>query len=77
MITHRSLALTTLCALAFAGAASAAGARVGVDGAAWRQAAPDRLEQPVAEVLAPLVAVAGELAEIEALTGRAEPSVVT
>ena len=41
------------------------------------EAAPDRLERPVAEVLAPLVAVAGELAEIAALTGRAEPSVVT
>ena len=41
------------------------------------EAAPDRLERPVAEVLAPLVAVARELAEIEALTGRAEPSVVT
>ncbi|TXN83348.1 alpha-D-glucose phosphate-specific phosphoglucomutase [Methylobacterium sp. WL8] len=41
------------------------------------EAAPDRLERPVAEMLAPLVAVAGELAEIAALTGRAEPSVVT
>ena len=41
------------------------------------EAAPDRLERPVAEVLAPLVAVAGALAEIAALTGRAEPSVVT
>ncbi|MCJ2040298.1 alpha-D-glucose phosphate-specific phosphoglucomutase [Methylobacterium sp. J-059] len=41
------------------------------------EAAPDRLERPVAAVLAPLVAVARELAEIEALTGRAEPSVVT
>ena len=41
------------------------------------EARPDRLDQPVAEVLAPLVAVAGELAEIVALTGRAEPSVVT
>ncbi len=41
------------------------------------EAAPDRLERPVAEVLAPLVAIAGELAAIEALTGRAEPSVVT
>ncbi len=36
-----------------------------------------RLEQPVAEVLAPVVAVARELAQIEAITGRAEPSVVT
>ncbi|MCJ2075020.1 alpha-D-glucose phosphate-specific phosphoglucomutase [Methylobacterium sp. E-016] len=41
------------------------------------EGAPDRLERPVAAVLAPLVAVARELAEIEALTGRAEPSVVT
>ncbi|WP_232628454.1 alpha-D-glucose phosphate-specific phosphoglucomutase [Methylobacterium sp. Leaf118] len=38
---------------------------------------PARLEQPVAEVLAPIVALARDLAEIEALTGRAEPSVVT
>ena len=41
------------------------------------EGAPDRLERPVAEVLASLVAVAGELAEIKAFTGRAEPSVVT
>ena len=41
------------------------------------EAAPDRLERPVAEVLAPVVAVARELADIERLTGRAEPSVVT
>ena len=38
---------------------------------------PTRLEQPVADVLAPVVAVARELADIEAITGRAEPSVVT
>ena len=38
---------------------------------------PTRLEQPVAEVLAPDVAVARELADIAAITGRAEPSVVT
>jgi phosphoglucomutase len=41
------------------------------------EADPDRLELPVAEVLAPVVAVARELADIERLTGRAEPSVVT
>ena len=41
------------------------------------ESAPDRLELPVAEVLGPVVAVARELADIEALTGRAEPSVVT
>ena len=41
------------------------------------EAARDRLELPVAEVLAPVVAVARELADIERLTGRAEPSVVT
>ena len=38
---------------------------------------PARLERPVAEVLAPVVAVARELADIEGITGRAEPSVVT
>ena len=38
---------------------------------------PARLERPVAEVLAPVVAVARALADIEAITGRAEPSVVT
>jgi phosphoglucomutase len=38
---------------------------------------PARLERPVAEVLAPVVAVANELADIAALTGRTEPSVVT
>jgi phosphoglucomutase len=41
------------------------------------ESAPDRLERPVAEVLAPVVAVAHELADIAALTGRSEPSVVT
>ncbi|KQT73725.1 phosphoglucomutase [Methylobacterium sp. Leaf465] len=41
------------------------------------EAAPDRLELPVAEVLAPVVAVANALADIAALTGRAAPSVVT
>ncbi|SOR29493.1 protein of unknown function [Methylorubrum extorquens] len=41
------------------------------------EAAPDRLELPVADVLGPVVAVARELADIEAITGRAEPSVVT
>ena len=38
---------------------------------------PARLELPVADVLAPVVAVARELADIEGITGRAEPSVVT
>ncbi len=41
------------------------------------EAAPDRLELPVADVLGPVVAVARELADIAAITGRAEPSVVT
>ncbi|MGU3360287.1 alpha-D-glucose phosphate-specific phosphoglucomutase [Methylobacterium sp. M6A4_1b] len=41
------------------------------------EAAPDRLELPVAEVLAPVVAVANALADIAALTGRSEPSVIT
>ncbi|MDH6667644.1 UNVERIFIED_ORG: hypothetical protein M2442_003643 [Methylorubrum zatmanii] len=31
----------------------------------------------MADVLGPVVAVARELADIEAITGRAEPSVVT
>jgi phosphoglucomutase len=38
---------------------------------------PARLDRPVAEVLAPVVAAARALAEIEPRTGRAEPSVVT
>ncbi|WP_375454162.1 alpha-D-glucose phosphate-specific phosphoglucomutase [uncultured Methylobacterium sp.] len=41
------------------------------------EAAPDRLERPVADVLAPVVALARTIADIAALTGRAEPSVVT
>jgi phosphoglucomutase len=41
------------------------------------ESAPDRLELPVAEVLAPVVAVANALADIAALTGRSEPSVIT
>ncbi|MDP4024025.1 alpha-D-glucose phosphate-specific phosphoglucomutase [Methylobacterium sp. NEAU 140] len=41
------------------------------------EAAPDRLERPVAEVLAPVVAAARALGEIAPRTGRAEPSVVT
>jgi phosphoglucomutase len=41
------------------------------------ESAPDRLELPVAEVLAPVVAVANDLADIAALTGRSEPSVIT
>ena len=39
--------------------------------------APDRLDLPVAEVLAPVAAAAGAIAEIEPRTGRSEPSVVT
>ncbi|SDN43427.1 phosphoglucomutase [Methylobacterium phyllostachyos] len=39
--------------------------------------APDRLDLPVAEVLAPVAAAARAIAEIEPRTGRAEPSVVT
>ncbi|MCJ2023817.1 alpha-D-glucose phosphate-specific phosphoglucomutase [Methylobacterium sp. J-067] len=38
---------------------------------------PARLDRPVAEVLAPVVAAARALAAIEPRTGRAEPSVVT
>lgn len=41
------------------------------------ESAPDRLDLDVAEALAPVVAAAREIAEIEAKTGRAEPSVVT
>ncbi|NEU14343.1 alpha-D-glucose phosphate-specific phosphoglucomutase [Methylobacterium sp. BTF04] len=41
------------------------------------EAARDRLERPVAEVLASAVQAAGELADIAAITGRSEPSVVT
>ena len=41
------------------------------------ESAPDRLELPVAEVLAPVVTVANDLADIAALTGRSEPSVIT
>jgi phosphoglucomutase len=41
------------------------------------ESAPDRLELPVAEVLAPVVKVANDLADIAALTGRSEPSVIT
>lgn len=41
------------------------------------EAAHDRLDLPVAEVLAPVVALARDLAAIEAFTGRAAPSVVT
>ncbi len=39
--------------------------------------APDRLDLPVAEVLAPVAAAARAIAEIAPRTGRAEPSVVT
>ncbi|UMY15528.1 alpha-D-glucose phosphate-specific phosphoglucomutase [Methylobacterium organophilum] len=38
---------------------------------------PTRLERPTAEILAPAIAVAGALSDMAALTGRAEPSVVT
>ncbi len=38
---------------------------------------PARLDRPVAEVLAPVVAAAQAIAEIAPRTGRAEPSVVT
>ena len=41
------------------------------------ESAPDRLSLDTAEVLAQVVAAAGAIAEIEARTGRAEPSVVT
>ncbi|KNY19331.1 alpha-D-glucose phosphate-specific phosphoglucomutase [Methylobacterium sp. ARG-1] len=41
------------------------------------EADPASLDLPVAEVLAPVVAAARALAEIEPRTGRAEPSVVT
>lgn len=41
------------------------------------ESAPERLELPIAEVLAPVVAVAESLADIAAITGRTEPSVIT
>ena len=41
------------------------------------EAAPDRLGLAPEDVLAPVVRAAREIADIEALTGRAEPSVVT
>jgi phosphoglucomutase len=41
------------------------------------EADPARHELPVQSALAPLIAAARELAQIEALTGRTEPSVVT
>ncbi len=41
------------------------------------EADPDQQERATAEVMAPLVELAGELAQIEARTGRAEPSVIT
>ena len=37
----------------------------------------DRHNLPAAEVLAPVVQAAGEIAEIAARTGRSEPSVIT
>ena len=41
------------------------------------EAAPDRLDLPVAEVVAPVVAAALAIGEIAHRTGRAEPSVIT
>ncbi|KQT10057.1 phosphoglucomutase [Methylobacterium sp. Leaf399] len=41
------------------------------------ESAPGRLERPIAEVLAPVVAVADALADIAAITGRSQPSVIT
>ena len=38
---------------------------------------PARHDRPVQDALAPLIAIAARIARIEALTGRAEPSVVT
>jgi phosphoglucomutase len=41
------------------------------------EADPDRQDQDTQKALAPLIKLANELAEIEARTGRSEPTVIT